>query len=86
VLAKNDLLAEQNRNWLAERNILAFNITSSPGGGQDHTARALGRQQRGTRRPRHSSLTRFYASLLARYPESHVQLVICGSSSPWSRV
>lgn len=34
VLAKNDLLAEQNRKWLAERNILAFNITSSPGAGK----------------------------------------------------
>ena len=30
VLAKNDLLAEKNRQWLAERGILAFNITSSP--------------------------------------------------------
>jgi hydrogenase nickel incorporation protein HypB len=34
VLAKNDLIAEQNRAWLAERNILALNITSSPGAGK----------------------------------------------------
>lgn len=34
VLAKNDLLAEQNRTWLAERRILAFNVTSSPGAGK----------------------------------------------------
>jgi hydrogenase nickel incorporation protein HypB len=34
VLAKNDLLAEQNRTWLAERNILALNMTSSPGAGK----------------------------------------------------
>jgi hydrogenase nickel incorporation protein HypB len=34
VLAKNDLLAEQNRKWLAEREILALNITSSPGAGK----------------------------------------------------
>ena len=40
VLAKNDLLAEQNRQWLAERGILALNVTSSPGRGQDHPSRA----------------------------------------------
>lgn len=34
VLAKNDLLAEQNRDWLTERNILALNILSSPGAGK----------------------------------------------------
>jgi hydrogenase nickel incorporation protein HypB len=34
VLAKNDLIAEQNRKWLAERKILALNITSSPGAGK----------------------------------------------------
>ena len=34
VLAKNDLIAEQNRKWLAQRNILALNITSSPGAGK----------------------------------------------------
>jgi hydrogenase nickel incorporation protein HypB len=34
VLAKNDLIAEQNRKWLADREILALNITSSPGAGK----------------------------------------------------
>jgi hydrogenase nickel incorporation protein HypB len=34
VLAKNDLLAEENRKWLAERDIVAFNLTSSPGAGK----------------------------------------------------
>jgi hydrogenase nickel incorporation protein HypB len=34
VLQKNDLLAEQNRRWLAERGILALNVTSSPGAGK----------------------------------------------------
>jgi hydrogenase nickel incorporation protein HypB len=34
VLAKNDELAEHNRKWLAQRNILAFNLTSSPGAGK----------------------------------------------------
>jgi hydrogenase nickel incorporation protein HypB len=46
VLAKNDLIAEQNRAWLAERNILALNITSSPGAGKttllERTIRDLG--------------------------------------------
>jgi hydrogenase nickel incorporation protein HypB len=34
VLEKNDLLAEQNRRWLAERGVLALNVTSSPGAGK----------------------------------------------------
>src|SRR4029079_10490862 len=34
VLAKNDLLAEHNRQSLAERGILALNMTSSPGAGK----------------------------------------------------
>ncbi len=34
VLEKNDLLAEQNRQWLAGRGILALNVTSSPGAGK----------------------------------------------------
>ncbi|RDH75166.1 hydrogenase accessory protein HypB [Mycolicibacterium moriokaense] len=34
VLEKNDLLAEQNRHWLAERGVLALNVTSSPGAGK----------------------------------------------------
>jgi hydrogenase nickel incorporation protein HypB len=49
VLAKNDALAEQNRQWLAERGILAFNITSSPGAGKttllERTIRHLGPQR-----------------------------------------
>jgi len=49
VLAKNDVLAEQNRQWLAERKILAFNITSSPGAGKttllERTIRRLGSQR-----------------------------------------
>lgn len=47
VLAKNDLVAEQNRQWLAERGILALNITSSPGAGKttllERTIRELGK-------------------------------------------
>lgn len=46
VLAKNDLLAERNREWFADRGILAFNITSSPGAGKttllERTIRSLG--------------------------------------------
>src|SRR6185312_10500398 len=46
VLAKNDALAEQNRQWLADRGILAFNLTSSPGAGKttllERTIRTLG--------------------------------------------
>ncbi len=34
VLEKNDLLAEQNRQWLARRGVLALNVTSSPGAGK----------------------------------------------------
>jgi hydrogenase nickel incorporation protein HypB len=49
VLAKNDALAEQNRQWLAQRGILAFNITSSPGAGKttllERTIRHLGSQR-----------------------------------------
>jgi hydrogenase nickel incorporation protein HypB len=45
VLAKNDELAEDNRKWLGQRNILAFNVTSSPGAGKttllERTIRAL---------------------------------------------
>jgi hydrogenase nickel incorporation protein HypB len=46
VLAKNDLLAEHNRQSLAERGILALNVTSSPGAGKttllERTIRELG--------------------------------------------
>lgn len=34
VLAKNDLTAERNRAWLAERGVLALNMMSSPGPGR----------------------------------------------------
>ena len=46
VLAKNDRLAEQNREWLRERGVLAINLMSSPGAGKttllERTARELG--------------------------------------------
>mgnify|MGYP006273860871 FL=1 len=34
LLAKNDLIADQNREWLQERNITALNLVSSPGAGK----------------------------------------------------
>ena len=34
ILAKNQLLAERNRGWLAGRDILALNLVSSPGSGK----------------------------------------------------
>lgn len=34
ILGKNQLIAEQNRSWFAERNILALNLVSSPGSGK----------------------------------------------------
>ncbi len=34
ILAKNNLLAAQNRGWLKGRNILALNLMSSPGSGK----------------------------------------------------
>ncbi len=34
ILAKNQLLAERNRGWLAARGILALNLMSSPGSGK----------------------------------------------------
>ncbi len=34
LLAKNDLLAERNRGWLAGRKVLALNMMSSPGAGK----------------------------------------------------
>src|SRR5574340_48844 len=34
VLAKNDVLAERNRGWLATRRVAAFNLMSSPGAGK----------------------------------------------------
>lgn len=48
VLAKNDELAARNREWLESRNILAFNMTSSPGAGKtsllERTIREMGRK------------------------------------------
>jgi hydrogenase nickel incorporation protein HypB len=34
VLAKNDILAQRNRQWFADHGILALNLTSSPGAGK----------------------------------------------------
>jgi hydrogenase nickel incorporation protein HypB len=49
VLAKNDLIAERNRQWLADRNVVALNITSSPGAGKttllERTIREFGSQR-----------------------------------------
>ena len=49
VLAKNDVIADRNRGWLAEHEILAFNVTSSPGAGKttllEQTIRRLGAQR-----------------------------------------
>jgi hydrogenase nickel incorporation protein HypB len=46
VLAKNDRLAEQNRDWLRDRGVLAINLMSSPGAGKttllERTAREMG--------------------------------------------
>jgi hydrogenase nickel incorporation protein HypB len=46
VLAKNDRLAQENRDWLQERGVLAVNLMSSPGAGKttllERTARELG--------------------------------------------
>ncbi|MDB6142025.1 MAG: hypB [Pseudomonas sp.] len=45
VLAKNNLQAERNREWLKARNVLALNLMSSPGAGKttllEHTLRDL---------------------------------------------
>ena len=45
VLARNDMLARQNRDWLRARGILALNLMSSPGAGKttllERTARDL---------------------------------------------
>jgi hydrogenase nickel incorporation protein HypB len=46
ILAHNDELADRNRKWLGERDILAVNLMSSPGSGKttllERTIRALG--------------------------------------------
>ena len=45
ILAKNDQLAELNRDWLRQRGVLAVNLMSSPGAGKttllERTAREL---------------------------------------------
>lgn len=50
VLARNDALAERNREWLAEHGILAVNLMSSPGAGKttllERTIRELGTELR----------------------------------------
>src|SRR5690606_16148936 len=47
LLAKNDALAQRNRRWLDERDILALNLIGSPGAGKtallEATIRGLGR-------------------------------------------
>lgn len=46
VLARNDHLADHNRTWLAERDVVAVNLMSSPGSGKttllERTIRELG--------------------------------------------
>ena len=46
ILSKNDRFADRNREWLADRNILALNLVSSPGAGKttllERTIRELG--------------------------------------------
>jgi hydrogenase nickel incorporation protein HypB len=48
VLAKNDELAQRNRDWLHQRGVLAINLMSSPGAGKttllERTARELAGQ------------------------------------------
>ncbi len=49
ILAKNDHLAQHNRDWLTDREIAAVNLMSSPGSGKttllERTISNLGRQQ-----------------------------------------
>jgi hydrogenase nickel incorporation protein HypB len=49
VLEKNDQLAEQNRQWLAGRGILALNVTSSPGAGKTTLLERTIRELKGDR-------------------------------------
>ena len=48
VLAKNDDIAQRNRNWLAERGVFMANLMSSPGAGKttllEHTGKDLAGQ------------------------------------------
>jgi len=43
LLEKNQRLAEQNRAWLAERSVLAFNLMGSPGAGKTALLEAIAR-------------------------------------------
>ena len=49
VLAKNDLLADENRAWLGDRRIAAVNLMSSPGAGKttllERTIREVGQRR-----------------------------------------
>ncbi len=47
ILAKNDDLAELNRDWLKERGILAVNLMSSPGSGKTTLLERAGRELAG---------------------------------------
>ena len=49
LLAKNDHLAAHNRDWLAERGIVALNLMSSPGSGKTTLLRRTIRELAGTR-------------------------------------
>ncbi|SRR5579875_161294 len=48
ILARNNRIAQRNREWLEGRNIFAVNLMSSPGAGKttllEHTIRDLGRE------------------------------------------
>jgi len=43
LLEKNQRLAEQNRTWLAERSVVAFNLMGSPGAGKTALLEAVAR-------------------------------------------
>jgi hydrogenase nickel incorporation protein HypB len=47
LLAKNDLLATRNRDWLHERGILAVNLMSSPGAGKTTLLERTAREANG---------------------------------------
>src|SRR5450755_1737685 len=47
ILAKNDDLAQHNREWLRERGVLAINLMSSPGSGKTTLLERTGRDLAG---------------------------------------
>ena len=47
ILAKNDDLAQRNRDWLGERGIFAINLMSSPGSGKTTLLERAGRELAG---------------------------------------